>query len=260
MATDNEQFEDADDDQLAWLLTSAHAAPEMRAEFAGGLAKRLDAEFAASRGAVVHSNGRLAPSSNGEITAGHAEAATQNGASDNAVSPLPRRERGRRLRRTMWLSATAAATLLTVSVMMDPAAWANVLRSVVESIGEFTIGGGDEQADSAVPPDGQQAQQPNPLPPADIAAAKPSPVQKLDVEIRSVEPAVEAAVEAAPPGEPKVEQPVVEGPKWEPFAEALPPNELSRRVDDQLAALWQCERHSAGRPGERCRVHAARLS
>jgi hypothetical protein len=241
MATDDQQFDDADDDQLAWLLTSAHAAPEMRSEFASGLAQRLDTEFAATRSAHVHSNGRPASSSNDAASVGFAApVATQNGAADNAVSPVPRRERGRRLRRTIWLSATAAATLLTVAVMMDPAAWANVLRSVVESIGGLTIGGGDSQADSALPADDQQAQRTNPLPPADIAAAKASPIQPLDAEIRSVVPTVEKPVEPAKPDEPKVEpQPVAETPTWEPFAEAMPPNELSRRVDDQLAALWQ---------------------
>jgi hypothetical protein len=239
MATDNEQFEDADDDQIAWLLTSAHAVPEMRAEFASGLAARLDAEFAANRGAGIHAKDRLAPSANGSTRVAQAGAAMHEDAAEDAVSPLHRSEGGRRLRRTVWLSATAAATLLAMSVMMDPAAWANVLRSVVHSIGEFTIGGGDDQADSGAAADGQQAQQVNELPPADIAAAKPSPVQPLDVEIRTVEPAVESPVEEIKPGEPEVEPPVVEGPKWEPFAEALPANELSSRVDDQLAALWQ---------------------
>jgi hypothetical protein len=244
MATDDEQFDDADDDRFAWLLTSAHAAPEIRAEFVGELAKRLDVEFAASRGASAPTNGRLTPSSNGAALAGNEDAASiQNVATENEMRPLPRRQRSRSFRRNLWLSATAAAALLTVSVMMDPAAWANVLRSVVHSISEFTAGGGgDEQAGSAGPSDGQQARQAEALPAAGIAAAKSAPVQPREAGVRRVVP----TVEALPQNEPQRDhaslgetRPRVDAPKWEPFAEALPANELSRRVDDQLAALWQ---------------------
>jgi hypothetical protein len=241
MATDNEQFEDADDDQLAWLMTSAHAAPEMRAEFASGLSQRLDAEFAATRSARVQSGGQLAPSVNGAVRGKRAEsAAPQEGMADGAVSLPHRSTRSRRLRRMVFVSSTAAAALLAVSVMVDPAAWANVLRSVVNSISEFTIGGGKDQAASSAPAEDQSAQQVIELPPADIAAAKPSPVQPRDAEVRRVIPIAEEPVEEEAPNEPTAPpEPIVEGPKWEPFAEPLPPNELSRRVDDGLAALWQ---------------------
>jgi hypothetical protein len=138
------------------------------------------------------------------------------------------------------VGSTAAAAMLAVSVMVDPTAWANVLRSVVHSISEFTIGGGEDQAASSGPADDQPAQQVIELPPADIAAAKPSPVQPRDVEIRKVIPIAEEPVEEEKPNEPTAPpEPIAEAPKWEPFAEALPPNELSQRVDDQLAVLWQ---------------------
>jgi hypothetical protein len=64
MADDREQFDDPGDEQLTWLLSSAHDAPPMRPEFVSALSKRLDEEFAA---AVVNRNGKLpVPSANGK--------------------------------------------------------------------------------------------------------------------------------------------------------------------------------------------------
>ena len=57
MAADHEQPDDPDEAQLAWLLSSAHEAPQVRAEFVRELCERLDREFAAAGAAYVERNG-----------------------------------------------------------------------------------------------------------------------------------------------------------------------------------------------------------
>ncbi len=65
MATDHDQPDAQDDAQVSWLLTSAHDAPPLRAEFVAALDERLAAEFAARGG--ESRNGAAAVSSNGAL-------------------------------------------------------------------------------------------------------------------------------------------------------------------------------------------------
>jgi hypothetical protein len=139
---------------------------------------------------------------------------------------------------------TAAAALLALSVVVDPPAWANVLRSIGHRIGVLTSGGEDQSVSNGVGETDQQASDQGPVEqaPPERIAVKDVPVTVEDIEIRQVVP----PIEKAPVEEPEpvtnrddiIKEPDAAAAAWEPFAEALPPDELSRRVDDELAALW----------------------
>ena len=137
MAADHEQPDDGDEAQLAWLLTSAHDAPPLRAEFVDELSKRLDAEFAAAGAEYVQRNGHAA----------HAPH-LMNGAARKVVEPenveqakvevakpvaKPRAVRSR----VRWVvgAAVAASLMMAVAVWADPPAWQAVFRAIVRGIG-----------------------------------------------------------------------------------------------------------------------------
>jgi hypothetical protein len=228
MAGDQEQFDDGDEAQLAWLLTSAHDAPPLRGEFVRELAERLDAEFAAARGEFVERNGEAAHAMNG--AARKVEVAKPQAAPNS-----------RQRRRWVVRAAVAASLMMAVAVWADPPVWAAVFRAIVRGIGELT-GGADDPAqlvgavDQAAPVERPQA-----------ATAKPQaavePALPVDAVARSVaRPSVvpeedEPAAGNAPPIRPTNE------PLWEPQAQ----DKLSQTIDEQLAALWLAQKiHPAG--------------
>jgi hypothetical protein len=238
MATNHEQPDAQDDDQLSWLLTSALGAPPMRAEFVAALNKRLAAEFAA-RGRESR-NGAAAASSNGALSS-HGTCANDSlevvPAEPGANPAL--RGRGRLGRRLMVAGATAASLAVVAAVLSDPPAWAAAFRAFVRSIGDLTLG---ERNDAAVEIEvaeelaqGEEVNVAN-VPPGQLANRieidAPLPVESLVVAETTVAPAKKPqAVEPRPP--------VAIAPAWEPFAEPLAADELSRRIDDELAALWR---------------------
>jgi hypothetical protein len=134
MAADQEQSDDGDEAQLAWLLTAAHDAPELRGEFARELAGRLDAEFAAACAAFVRRNGEAAYAMNGAVPI--VEVAKPQ------VADRPWRAAARPRRRWVVGTAVAASLLVAAAVWADPPAWAAVFRAIVQGIGELTGGGG----------------------------------------------------------------------------------------------------------------------
>ena len=99
MDTDLEHPDDGDGADLAWLLTSAHDAPEIRPEFASALAKRLDSEFASLRVNGTYAE-LMTPSTNGSTNGaapalvslnGRPEVATEdNGRPTTQAAPRPR--------------------------------------------------------------------------------------------------------------------------------------------------------------------------
>ena len=137
MASEHVQPDDSDDAQLSWLLSSAHAVPEMRREFASSLADRLDAGFAA-RGRVGM-NGSAEASSNGvahtpvdRVESGQTQhAPKEQELMASLAGDLPRRGHAetaskpvRRSRRWAVVVASAASLLVAVAVFSDPPAWA----------------------------------------------------------------------------------------------------------------------------------------
>jgi hypothetical protein len=256
MATEHVQPDDADDAQLSWLLSSAHAAPAMRHEFVSSLTERLDAEFAARRRAGM--NGAAAPSRNGapkpvgwvepsethheahDQTVGLADGHRRGAVVDCATVPVdPPHQASKLRRRRAVMMATAASLLVAAAVFSDPPAWAAALRALVHRIGEFTIGGAPEQAAQS----NRVGAQPN----APVTADAPTVVQPATTATnRSIEAEVvqnliarKDPIPDVPAAESVPPQPVANLPLWEPYPEPLAPEELSQRVDDELAAVWQ---------------------
>ena len=245
MATDQDNSEDADDAQLAWLLTAAHEAPEMRADFVNLLAQRLDREFAARGRAEL--NGAPVPSVNGRAARVEpSPSPSLEGRESLERSPNPLLEvRGRKRRRWLVVAATAASLLLAAAVLSDPPAWAAALRAIVDTIGEFTLGArrddrAEQPAANGQPVEVASAAAPNRVADESEAASRTA---RVDVNIRTIElPSTNedaARAAAEPPAAADAPHPDATAPAWKPFDEPLPPGELSQRVDNELAALWQ---------------------
>jgi hypothetical protein len=217
---DLEQPEDADDSQLAWLLSSAHEAPEMRPAFASELAGRLDAEFAARNRAGM--NGAATPSRSGAAS------------KITPYKPVPKR------RRWAFVIATAASLLAAAVVLRDPPAWAAAFLAIVNRIGDFTIGEREDQA--AGPGIAPESVNTETQQEADNSIA-PERVTSVDVEVRSLGPAKDgeriARSDAGPSIQENAPHSIVNDPAWLPFAESLSREELSERIDHELAAVWQ---------------------
>jgi hypothetical protein len=230
MTSKYEQFDDADDEQVAWLLSTAHEAPAMREEFVNSLSKRLDAEFAARRD-PKNNNGMPSPSINGANQVGHDASAKRNGNS---------RPRGR------WTIgiATAASLSLAAVVWSNPPAVATVLRTLVSTIQSFASG--DRQQNVAIPADNVVAENV-----AEIDAKPDETVTTQASEATSDRRTATAAPPTATENKKEDEKtplksPVEDSrvahssePKWAPFDAPLADAELTQRIDDSLARLWQ---------------------
>jgi hypothetical protein len=234
MATEHDQPEESDDTQLSWLLTSAHQAPEMRREFSSALAQRLDTAFAVRRAGM---NGAAA-SRNG---AAHQHDRRTNEAAEPWSSIAAGKSGNSRRRRWAVMIATAASLMIAAAVLSDPPAWAAALRAIVNRIGEFTIGGGPNEAaqlDAVDKPadlgHAAAARIPTVLRPATAVETEAAEPPGVDERIARADAIPRVPTDIADPP-----HPVETAPTWEPFAEALPPKELSQRVDDGLAAIWQ---------------------
>jgi hypothetical protein len=234
MAADQEHLDDGEEAQLAWLLTSAHDAPEMREEFVRVLAQRLELEFSAhvARGAGLQSNG--VASRNGAARTGMTDVLSgisthpprqQGSPHDPDVVTLSaaKSQRGPHRRRRRWLmvSAVAAALLVAASLWSDPPAWAAMFRAIVAGIGQLT-GGGPAAEGDALP--GNETGPSGDVGSKIVAEGEGVDAPPPDVIAKSVLP-------AAPPSE---AERVEFEPAWEPAAA----ENLSQRVDERLAALW----------------------
>jgi hypothetical protein len=243
MATDREQPDDVGDEQLAWLLTSAHDAPPMRAEFVSALSQKLDDEFAAASSAR---NGKLLrPLTNGDgkphadLTAAPADSAT-------AVEVAPTSGTTRRSRQRRWMTriATVASLLLVVAIVSNPPAFAAAVRAIMTTLGELTgaiESRGDEQvAVVDIEDDAASAVQPVQQAPRVATAKVPQPVEVIETEIIEL-PADEEADKKQSvirtDGGPLAK--VSSEPPWQPFDVPLADGELTQRVDDELVTLWQ---------------------
>jgi hypothetical protein len=239
MATNHEKPDAHDDDQLSWLLTSAHDAPPMRAEFVAALNERLAAEFA--EGGRESRNGVAAASSNGALFSSGVVAKESLKVAPAEPSPNPSKNGKGTTRRRRWmvLGATAASLLVAAAVLSDPPAWAAAFRALVRNIGDLTLGERDNAAvESEVADERGRGEEVNvaSLPPGRLA-------NRIEIHAPPhVESPVVAESTAAPAEKPQAVEPrppVAIAAAWEPFAEPLAADELSRRVDDELAALWR---------------------
>jgi hypothetical protein len=239
MATNHEKPDAHDDDQLSWLLTSAHDAPPMRAEFVAALNERLAAEFAArgreSRNGVAAAPSNGALSSSGVVAKESLEVVPAESSPNSSLKGAGTTRR----RRWMVLGATAASLLLAAAVLSDPPAWAAAFRALVRNIGDLTLGQRDDApVESEVADEPAQREEVNAvnLPPGQLA-------NRIEIHAPpQVESPVVVETTGAPAEKPKTAEPrppVAFAPAWEPFAEPLAADELSRRVDDELAALWR---------------------
>jgi hypothetical protein len=232
MASKYEQFDDADDEQLAWLLSTAHGAPAMREEFVNSLSKRLDADFAADRH-LNNGDGKPSPSMNGASQESAAAAAVDI---DPGLKP---RSFSRTRRRWTIGIATAASLSLAAVVWSNPPAVAIVFRALVSTIQSFTSGDGPQKA--AIPaenviaggakvdatPREALATKPAEATSARRAAAAEPPTVLEDASTPDKRPTTDSSVSHSPE------------PKWTPFDEPLADAELTQRIDDSLARLWQ---------------------
>jgi hypothetical protein len=217
----------------------------MRREFARSLAERLDAEFAER--CRVRMNGAALPSRNGvsqkpvgyvESGETHQEAAELKPTVGLAELDPPYNA-PKRSRRWAVMAATAASLLVAAAVFSDPPAWAAALRAIVHRISEFTIGGAPEQAAQSNVADAQS----DALVAVDVpTVVQPAaPAESRSVEVEVVENFIARAdpVSPAPTTVPDPSHPVTAEPTWQPYDEPLAPEELSRRVDEELVAVWQ---------------------
>src|SRR5262245_48987635 len=232
MAADQELPDERDEAQLAWLLTSAHDAPEMRGEFVRELKERLDVEFAAARSEYVHRNGKATHGMNGAAAKVEvAKPPVEESAKVEVAQPRMAR-RGRR----RWVvgTAVAASLVMAVGVWADPPAFQAVFRAIVRGIDQLRGGGGQGgpvvgQVGEVAPAAPQEAV--NEVKPQ--AAVEPAPA--VDAVANSVVKARAADIpEEKPEPKTKAHAPLVEEPLWEPQAQ----ENLSQRIDEQLAALW----------------------
>ena len=236
MATDHDQTDAQDDDQLSWLLTAAHDAPPMRAEFIAALDERLAAEFGA-RGRVSR-YGAAAGSSNGAHGTVPVDVVpVEPSASSARLSSPQASQKGRGTSRRRWaiVGATAASLMVAAAVLTDPPAWAAAFRALVRSIGDLTLGGQD---DAAVNVDvAEELAQGDEVNVATVPARRQTKQVDARPPVEVVAGPAAAAVEKPQAVEPR--PPVAIAPAWEPFAEPLAADALSRRVDEELAALWR---------------------
>jgi hypothetical protein len=252
MATEQDNPDDGEEAQVLWLLKIGHDTPAMRREFVDGLAQRLDAEFALLDGDGSHA-ASAAPILNGSLNGsahfavdgkGLVDAATaREDAADKVCRPFRRVKRSRR--RWVLSIVGAASVALASAIVSNPPAWAAAFRAFVQKIETFATGGAAESANAGVAVGAQPK----------VAAAPEAPrVARADVPkssaIAPIAQQGKATEPAAPvPVAPKVyEQPAkkpddphreVDKSDWKPFDKPLANEELTRRVDAEMAAQWQ---------------------
>ncbi|MEX2317867.1 MAG: DUF1549 and DUF1553 domain-containing protein [Pirellulales bacterium] len=247
MATDQEQPDDPLDADVAWMLKSTAGIPTPRAEFVRALSDRLDAEFVAEFSAIGQRPSLVerlqSPSTNGNGKAHHAET---NGHVKHKPSPVVAPPVGRRWQR--WsMSAAAAASLLAAFVVWGPAyGWTEAIRAWV--VGAVQFADGDGSTAPAAP--SQISEQNEPAVPVNLAEAatlRAEAPQQLEAQkITDVQVIASPPKEESDPSEKKAYDkpeppPAKAAPPWAPFDEPLPEDELSQRVDEQLAAVWQAQ-------------------
>jgi hypothetical protein len=234
MSTDLEQLDDGEEAQVAWLLESGHDTPEMPREFVSALRQRLDAEFA-----LVHANGfhvaNAVPSMNGsarsvDVASEPVEVAPERDTPGKAKSV-------RRSRRRLVMSLVAAVSVvLGAAIVSNPPAWAAAVRAIVQRIEAFASGGVANESGDADAVEEQPRV-------ARVEIAKPQAIVQPAPEVK-----VAAAVAPVPTPKkvdekaakkPEVAHPRLNKLDWKPFDKPLADDELTRRIDIEMADQWK---------------------
>ncbi|HEX3601516.1 MAG TPA: DUF1549 domain-containing protein, partial [Lacipirellulaceae bacterium] len=244
MADEPIQPDDAEDDRLAWLLTSAYGAPAMRDEYVHDLERLLEQEFAVNQ-PIVHCNGVPKPSTNG---ASHALPSKSTEAPPSATDhvdseilpiakPKPRR----------WKLAIAAAASLMVAVvaLADPPAVAAVFHVLITTFKELAGAGRSEESATRdvnvgwLPQDqnlGSVEKRGQIAISVPLAAPAPSQTELATTPVPATDGKDKS--EKAPPSSKSAHE-VLNQPEWDPFDKPLAESELSQRIDDELSKIWQ---------------------
>ncbi len=238
MATDFEHPDDDETAQVEWLLTSTFDAPEMRREFVDTLAKRLETEFASMQSAGSYAAAIATPGTN--------RSDRKHGTSQEHVEVAPAtddpRSQGaaaRPRRRWLWSLVAAASVLLAAAVLSNPPAWAAAVRAIMLRIEQFTTGrvAINDDIANAVGDNGSVVIVEPAKPPASLPLA-PKNEAKVETNITSpASPPRKQEKETA--HKPKPTHSSKHEPQWKPFDKPLAPEELTQRVDKELAAHWQ---------------------
>jgi hypothetical protein len=270
MPLDNASWDDADEARVAWLMTSAHNAPALREEFARELSTRLDAEFAALHG-TQELNGHAL---NGHALSVHAlnghapvngDAAVEAAAAADDVPAVVA------WRRWVVGVSAAASLLLALAVWADPPAWAGMVQALVATIQYYTVGSVEVRPAEKVvanPTNGGvgtggvgNGGVGNGGVGTGVPVVKDQPVavtpsdKILAEDVRTIgEPSAEQIAASASVPTPQIQagdvmsvKPEDAQPKWSANEEPLAAGELTRRVDEELAALWAAEKiHPVG--------------
>jgi hypothetical protein len=169
----------------------------------------------------------------------HGSAAT----SETAPTPVSVRPRLRRRRWALGL-VTAASLLVVAAFLSNPPAFAAAIRALVTTIGEITgaisPSNAESSDDSELAAAAPRADEVLPVE-LDVPAAPPAEVVESEtrtIEMRETEP-VENEADKKEAAKPQVAGPIKQLPKFEPFEKPLADGELSERVDNELATLWQ---------------------
>lgn len=233
MATDIEQLDDGEEAQVVWLLESGHDTPEMPREFVDRLSQRLDSEFK-----LIHANGFHAavaePSTNSSTHSADdanelVEVAPEIGASGGA------KKVGRSRRRWVLSVIAAASVVLGAAIVSNPPAWAAAVRAIFQRLEAFATGDVADETDI----EGVAEEQPRV---ARVEIAKPQAVVPPAPQVKVIGPIVPApAVQKADEkAAPKANTPhPIKKSDWKPFDKPLADDELTSRVDNELATQWQ---------------------
>ena len=242
MATDVEHLDDGEEAQVAWLLESGHDSPEMPREFIDSLSQHLDAEFA-----LIHSNGFHAavatPSTNGSAHSATdakepIEVASERGPSRGSKKAV-------QSRRWVLTVIAAASVVLGAAIVSNPPVWAAAVRAIVQRLEALAGGGVAENPDVAVAVEDQPlvANVEEQARVARVENAKPQAIVYPAPHMKVAAPVVPAPVvqkveEKAAQKAEAAHAPVKKS-DWKPFDKPLADDELTRWVDNELAALWQ---------------------
>jgi hypothetical protein len=144
------------------------------------------------------------------------------------------------------LSVVAAASVvLGAAIVSNPPAWAAAVRAIVERLEAFATGGDADESNVANVANDQPgvAATPNQPRVARVEIPKSQRIVRPEPRVEATAPVPPApAVQKAdekPVQKPEAPHPKINKSDWKPFDKPFADGELSRRIDNELAALWQ---------------------
>ena len=257
MATDREQPDDFDDADVALLMQRAASAPPLRDEFARAISERLSGHFAARFSTIGETPSLERPSLVEKLQANSGNGAAiglngaaglpeMNGHAEPSSIPFPTAEAAPPVAARRWgrwtVAAAAAAAMFVALVAWGPAyGWTAAIRAWVVGIVQPAGEGISEGAAVSQGADGSVAVT-VPVAGESVTQSTPVAAPQNGVNFAGSDKAV---TNAEPPSDnPKTAEKVApaettrQAPPFVPFDEPLEIEELTRRVDEGLTALW----------------------